>query len=109
MNETDPDAELVARVGAEEPGAVREMVARKLPRLLALATRMLGDREEANDVAQEAFVRIWKEASRWQQRPGAFRSWLHRVALNLCYDRLVQEAAPEAAQSAAPAVVANEA
>ena len=88
MNETDPDAELVARVGAEEPGAVREMVARKLPRLLALATRMLGDREEANDVAQEAFVRIWKEASRWQQGPARFDTWLHRVALNLCYDRL---------------------
>jgi len=88
LNETDPDAELVARVGAEEPGAVREMVARKLPRLLALATRMLGDREEANDVAQEAFVRIWKEASRWQQGPARFDTWLHRVALNLCYDRL---------------------
>jgi RNA polymerase sigma factor (sigma-70 family) len=88
LNETDPDAELVARVGAEEPGAVREMVARKLPRLLALATRMLGDREEANDVAQEAFVRIWKEASRWKEGPARFDTWLHRVALNLCYDRL---------------------
>jgi RNA polymerase sigma factor (sigma-70 family) len=88
LNDIDPDAELIARVSREDPGAVREMVARKLPRLLALATRMLGDREEANDVAQETFVRIWKEASRWKQGQARFDTWLHRVALNLCYDRL---------------------
>jgi len=64
------------------------MVTRKLPRLLALATRMLGDRDEASDVAQEVFVRIWKQASRWQRGQARFDTWLHRVALNLCYDRL---------------------
>jgi len=67
---------------------VRALVARKLPRLLALATRMLGDRMEAEDVAQEAFVRIWKHAPRWRAGEARFDTWLHRVALNLCYDRL---------------------
>lgn len=88
MNEEDPDAALVARVGQREPAAIREMVARKLPRLLALATRMLGDRDEAADVAQDAFVRIWKQAPRWRRGEARFDTWLHRVALNLCYDRL---------------------
>lgn len=88
MNEQDPDAELLARIDGREPGAVREMVARKLPRLLALATRMLGDPDEASDVAQEVFVRIWKQASRWQRGQARFDTWMHRVALNLCYDRL---------------------
>lgn len=88
MNEADPDADLVARVSKGETGAVREMVARKLPRLLALATRMLGDRDEANDVAQETFMRLWKEAARWQPGQARFDTWLHRVAMNLCYDRL---------------------
>ncbi|KQR73685.1 RNA polymerase subunit sigma [Burkholderia sp. Leaf177] len=88
MNEEDPDARLLARIDDEEPGAVREMVARKLPRLLALATRMLGDRDEASDVAQEVFIRIWKQASSWQRGNARFDTWLHRVALNLCYDRL---------------------
>ncbi len=87
-DERDPDAELVARVGAQDPAAVRTLVARKLPRLLALATRMLGDRMEAEDVAQEAFVRIWKQAPRWQEGEARFDTWIHRVALNLCYDRL---------------------
>jgi RNA polymerase sigma-70 factor (ECF subfamily) len=84
----DPDEELLSRVARGDPAAVRALVARKLPRLLSLASRMLGDAPEAEDVAQEAFLRVWKQAPRW--RPGAarFDTWLHRVALNLCYDRL---------------------
>lgn len=88
LNERDPDAELVARVGEQDPAAVRTLVSRKLPRLLALATRMLGDRMEAEDVAQETFVRIWKQAPHWKEGEARFDSWIHRVALNLCYDRL---------------------
>jgi RNA polymerase sigma factor (sigma-70 family) len=88
LSERDPDAELVARVGEQDQAAVRTLVARKLPRLLALATRMLGDRMEAEDVAQEAFVRIWKQAPRWKEGEARFDTWIHRVALNLCYDRL---------------------
>lgn len=86
--ERDPDAALIARVGRHDPAAVRQLVALKLPRLLALATRMLGDRMEAEDVAQEAFMRVWKQAPHWKEGEARFDSWLHRVALNLCYDRL---------------------
>jgi RNA polymerase sigma factor (sigma-70 family) len=88
LNEEDPDTALIARVGNREPGAVREIVARKLPRIVALAARMLGDRDEADDVAQEAFLRIWKIAPRWRTGEARFDTWLHRVTLNLCYDRL---------------------
>lgn len=88
MTHEDPDADLLARVGNQEPDAVRDLVARKLPRLLSLATRLLGDSREAEDVAQEVFMRIWKQASRWQRGQARFDTWLHRVALNLCYDRL---------------------
>lgn len=85
----DPDEELLTRVAAGDPAAVRALVARKLPRLLSLAGRMLGDAPEAEDVAQETFLRVWKQAPKW--RPGGsarFDTWMHRVALNLCYDRL---------------------
>ena len=64
------------------------MVARKLGRLLSLAERMLGRRGEAEEVAQECFLRIWQHAARWQPGAARFDTWLHRVALNLCYDRL---------------------
>ena len=86
--ERDPDAELLARVAREDASAVRQLVARKLPRLLALAVRLLGDRMEAEDVAQETFVRIWKQAPHWREGEARFDTWLHRVAMNLCYDRL---------------------
>jgi RNA polymerase sigma factor (sigma-70 family) len=88
LSERDPDAELLEQVGRQDPAAVRTLVARKLPRLLSLAMRMLGDRMEAEDVAQEVFVRIWKQASRWREGEAKFDTWVHRVALNLCYDRL---------------------
>lgn len=88
MSERDPDAELVEQISRQDPAAVRTLVARKLPRLLSLAMRMLGDRMEAEDVAQEVFVRIWKQASRWREGEARFDTWVHRVALNLCYDRL---------------------
>ena len=84
----DPDEELLARVADGDPASVRALVARKLPRLLSLAGRMLGDASAAEDVAQEAFLRVWKQAPRWRHGAARFDTWLYRVALNLCYDRL---------------------
>jgi RNA polymerase sigma-70 factor (ECF subfamily) len=88
LGAADPDEALLARVAEGDPAAARALVARKLPRLMSLGVRMLGEASEAEDMAQEAFLRVWKQAPRW--RPGAakFDTWLHRVALNLCYDRL---------------------
>nr|ACN58764.1 RNA polymerase sigma factor RpoE [uncultured bacterium BLR8] len=84
----DPDVELLGQIARGDAAAMRGMVARKLPRLLALARRVLGNAAEAEDVAQESFIRVWREAGRWQARDARFDTWLHRVALNLCYDRL---------------------
>ena len=84
----DPDFDLVVRAGRGEPAAAQALVARKLPRITALAGRMLGDAVEAEDVAQETFLRAWKHAASWTAGPARFDTWLHRVALNLCYDRL---------------------
>jgi len=88
LKEIDPDVELLARIGNKEPAAVNEMVSRKLPRLLALASRILGDADEAKDVAQESFLRIWRQAANWRSGEARFDTWLHRVVLNLCHDRL---------------------
>ncbi|TPG52610.1 RNA polymerase sigma factor [Sphingomonas glacialis] len=101
MSDQDPDSKLIERVGRGEPAATRVLVTAKLPRILGLATRMLRDTAEAEDVAQEAFVRIWRNAGAWQPGRARFDTWLHMVVLNLCRDRLrrrresVSDAAPE--------------
>ncbi|MDR6902665.1 RNA polymerase sigma-70 factor (ECF subfamily) [Rhizobium miluonense] len=84
----DQDEDLLGRIAAGDVSAMRMMVARQLPRIVAVATRMLGDAAEAEDVAQETFLRIWRNAGGWRQRNARFSTWVHRVAINLCYDRL---------------------
>lgn len=85
---TDPDGELVAAIGAGDQAAAAALVRAHMAKMLALARRMLGDAQEAEDVAQEVFLRVWREAPRWRPGGAKFATWMHRVALNLCYDRL---------------------
>ena len=61
---------------------------RHTPRVLAVALRMLGDQAEAQDVAQDALMRLWKVAPDWRQGEAKVSTWLYRVAANLCTDRL---------------------
>ncbi len=84
----DPDEDLVRRVGAGDRRAAAEIVRRHLPRMVGLARRMLGDAAEAEDVAQEVFLRVWKHAAAWKPGAAKFETWMHRVAINLCLDRL---------------------
>lgn len=81
------DLDQITRAAAGDAAAVRALVNRYSPGVLALATRMLGDSAEAEDVTQETFIRAWKALPSWEPR-AKFSTWLHRVALNLCYDRL---------------------
>lgn len=81
------DAELMRRVAAGEAAACRTLVDRHLDGIVAFAFRMLNDGAEAEDVAQEAFLRLWRGAARWEPR-AQVRTWLYRVARNLCIDRL---------------------
>ncbi|GAB4529699.1 MAG: RNA polymerase sigma factor [Parvularculaceae bacterium] len=61
---------------------------RHLTRILRLAHRMLGDAAEAEDVAQDVFFRVWRHAAKWKPGQAKFETWMHRVAINLCLDRL---------------------
>jgi RNA polymerase sigma-70 factor (ECF subfamily) len=84
----DPDADLMARVGRGDEAAFRVLILRKIARIHALAARLLDDRALADDVAQDAFIRIWRTARHWREGEARFDTWLHRVVLNLCTDRL---------------------
>jgi len=82
----DSDEALMGRVARGDERAYRNLVQRHLPAMLGLARRILGNAAEAEDVAQEAMLRVWTHAPRWQPL-AAFRTWLTRVTVNLCLDR----------------------
>lgn len=69
-------------------GAARALAFRHTPRIVAQATRLLRDRAEAEDVAQEAMLRLWKIAPDWRQGEAKVSTWLYRIVANLCTDRL---------------------
>ncbi|MBR9844400.1 MAG: RNA polymerase sigma factor [Rhodobacteraceae bacterium] len=87
QDETGDDALLVLYANGDDRAA-RALTMRLTPRVFAQAFRMLGDRAEAEDVAQEALMRLWKIAPEWRQGEAKVSTWLYRVTANLCTDRL---------------------
>ena len=71
-----------------DPEAARLLAHRLVPRILRYATRLLHDLAEAEDVAQEAMLRLWKIAPDWRSGEAQVSTWIYRVAGNLCTDRL---------------------
>lgn len=81
------DDALVARCLAGEAEAFRSLVERHQHSVFSIALRMVGNREEAMDLAQETFVRAFASLRRY--RPdGRFEAWLRRIVTNLCLNHL---------------------
>ncbi|MEL7189401.1 MAG: sigma-70 family RNA polymerase sigma factor [Pseudomonadota bacterium] len=91
---TDPpldEAALVARITAREEAALRAAIDAYAGVLHRVVYRMMGDAHEAEDIAQEAMLRLWDNAEKLSARnPSEIKlaAWLKRVAINLAYDRL---------------------
>lgn len=100
MKDISDDALLVLFANGDR-AAARALTLRLTPRVLAHAQRLLGNAAEAEDVAQEAMLRLWKVAPDWRQGDAKVTTWLYRVVANLCTDRLRKarplplDAAPE--------------
>ena len=87
-NAETSDESLMARIAEGDRRAARLLMERRLPRVLGLARRMLNDPHEAEDVAQDTFIRVWNAAARWEPGRAQVATWISRIAMNLCYDRL---------------------
>ena len=81
------DAALMARLGNGDQSAFCILADRHLHRVTALATRMMRNPAEAEDVVQECFLRLWRDGASWRQK-ATVGTWLHRITYNLCLDRL---------------------
>ncbi len=84
----DPDAADVARAGAGDARAFAALVDRHLAMVHRLAWRSLGNDADAQDVAQDTFLRAFSQLPQWRSGQARFSTWLYRVAFNLCQDRL---------------------
>lgn len=87
LEEVDDDALMVLYANGDGSAAAA-LAHRHVSRIKALGWRMLGDQAEAEDVAQEAMLRLWKIAPEWRAGEAKVTTWLYRVASNLCTDRL---------------------
>ena len=98
------DARVMERFAAGDRAAARDLTDRFLPLCYRLACRLLSVRAEAEDVAQEAMVRLFAKAPDWQGERARISSWLYRVTANLATDRLrARPTLPIEAADAVPA------
>lgn len=85
MTDISDDALLVLFANGDGQAA-KNLTTRLGPRTYSVALRVLGNRAEAEDVAQEAMMRLWRIAPKWEQGRAKVSTWLYRVTLNLCLD-----------------------
>jgi len=86
----DPDQALACRLARREMGALREAYELHGERVQRLCQRLLGRRADAEDAAQEVFLKLFERAGRFDGR-ARFSTWLHRLTVNLCLHRMERE------------------
>ncbi|MCF8467603.1 MAG: sigma-70 family RNA polymerase sigma factor [Sneathiella sp.] len=87
LSEIEKDAALMQKVANGDASASRKIADLYLDGSYRLAVRILGETALAEDMAQEAFVKLWRQAPAWQAK-AQIKTWLHRVTHNLCIDHL---------------------
>ena len=80
------DDELMRRVQQQDQQAFTKLVDHYLGTLHGFAQRMLGNPTEADDVVQEAWLRVWQKSAQWHPQAAQLSTWLHRIVYNLCID-----------------------
>lgn len=83
----DTDEALMSRAAEGDAAAFDLLAARHMRRTLALAQRLVGNAADAEEIAQDAFLRLWRHAPRWNPEQARFSTWLYRITVNLAIDR----------------------
>ena len=108
--ETSSDAELVSGVAQGSDDALRQLFERHGGAVTALARRMLGDRQEAEEILQDTFMSLHRHASEFDAERASLRTYLFAIARNHCLSRLRKRASrPRKAAGADPHDVAFQA
>ncbi len=81
------DASLVARIARGQHAAYSVLVMRHANRYVAVAEKVLYQRQEAEDAVQDAFVKLWQKADQFEPETAKFSTWFYRIVVNQCLDR----------------------
>ena len=81
------DAVLMQHIAAGDAIAFESLMRRHMRRAVAVAQGVVGNATDADEIAQEAFMRVWRHAGRWDARIARFTTWLYRIVINLSLDR----------------------
>lgn len=82
------DADLMARVAEHDKRALEQLYDRYSAAAMGLALKMIGERNTAEEIVQEAFWRVWKRASTFELQRGQFTAWLFGIVHNLAIDEM---------------------
>lgn len=87
--EQQSDESLMERIKKRDHQAFSVLVIRRNEMFYAAAYRMMMNKEEAEDIAQEAFLKLWDRPEIWKSNKGAkFTTWFYRLVMNICIDKL---------------------
>ena len=82
---------LIARLASGDRAAFRALYDRTSSRMMGVALRIMGETALAEDAVQEAYLRVWRSAAKFDPKRGEAMSWMGRIVRNVCFDRLPKE------------------
>ncbi|HEY6254686.1 MAG TPA: RNA polymerase sigma factor [Xanthobacteraceae bacterium] len=87
MTEGDSDEALMAAVAVRDQRALRVLMGRHMQRAIRMAERVTRNAADADEIGQEAFIRVWTHAPSYDPKIARFTTWLYRIIINLAVDR----------------------
>ncbi|OQW96044.1 MAG: hypothetical protein BWK79_00245 [Beggiatoa sp. IS2] len=86
MDESSDDEQMMYRIQQGDHQAFRRLVEQHLNPLYRFVRRMLGTPTDADDIVQETFIKVWRNAHQWQVGKAKLSTWLHSIAHHCCID-----------------------
>jgi len=86
MDPSATETQQLRQIAQGDKHAFAQLLSAYLPSLLSFIKRYVKEPAQAEDIAQETFLRVWQRAGDWQPREHSPRSWIYRIAYNLCID-----------------------
>jgi RNA polymerase sigma-70 factor (ECF subfamily) len=88
MMESQSDEALMTAIRSRDQRAFRTLMGRHMRRTIRVVQRVVRNPADADEIGQEAFLRVWSHAASFDPHVARFTTWLYRIALNLAFDRV---------------------